>query len=126
MTRGDARSLLSGSLLEIAANTGAADQIKFLGTGEVMVDKATSFGISVGTTAYAGPLIESFTVGDKIDLHDVAFSSITLNFDAASGLLQVSGGAVAKASLLFDNSTLGAGTFQATNDGTGHTLIALS
>ncbi len=113
----------AGSLLEIAANTGTVDSIRFLGTGEAIIDHAASFGIHPGTTSYAGPLIEGFGINDKIDLKDVAFASVGTTYNATTGLLTIRTGTVGVASLLFDKATLGTGTFHTQNDGTGHTLI---
>jgi hypothetical protein len=128
--------LNAGSILEIAANAGARDLIRFLGTGQLIVDRATSFGTTASAVAsitnYTGPLIGSFVAGDKIDLKDVAYSGtapntgVTLNYNSGTGLLNVASGGVTKASLLFDKATLGTGSFHAANDGTGHTWITHS
>ena len=40
--------LNSASVLEVLADTGANNQMKFLGAGEVVIDHAASFGINVG------------------------------------------------------------------------------
>jgi fibronectin-binding autotransporter adhesin len=128
--------LNAGSVLEIAANTGAGDQIRFLGTGQLIIDKAASFGTTSSAVAsftnYVGPLIGSFVAGDKIDLKDVAFagtiaaSAVSVNYNSGTGLLSVLSGGVTKASLLFERATLGPGSFHAANDGAGHTLITHS
>ena len=112
----------ASSLLEVLADKGISNKIQFIGTGELIVDTAANFGTNVGKTTYNGPLIQSFTTGDKIDLTDVA-ASATLNYTAATGLLQISNAATAVATLKFDNATLG---FNGTDDGTGHLLITHS
>jgi P pilus assembly chaperone PapD len=113
----------SNSLLEIAANTGSGDQIAFLSASKIIIDKASSFGSNVGTANYTGPLIEAFGAGDSIDLKDVAFAGVGLNYTSSSGLLQVSSNGTGVASLLFQTSSLGSGTFHTANDGSAHTLI---
>jgi hypothetical protein len=114
------------SILELSADKGASNQMKFLGAGEVIVDQAANFGINVGTTTYTGPLIKNFVVNDKIDLKDVAFNNAILNYSTATGLLQVTSGGAGVATLAFQNSSLGAGTFHPNDDGTGHLLITHS
>ena len=122
--------LNAGSILEIAANAGNGDKIKFLGTGEVIVDHAISFGTTgsaaASPTNYTGPLIGLFVTGDKIDLQDVTFNGTTLSYNGGTGLLSVVSGSVTKASLLFDKTTLGTGSFHSANDGGGHVLITHS
>ena len=114
------------SILELSADKGASNQMKFLGAGEVIVDNAANFGINVGTTTYTGPLIENFVANDKIDLKDVAFNNAILNYSTATGLLQVTSGGAGEATLAFQNSSLGAGVFHPNDDGTGHLLITHS
>jgi hypothetical protein len=116
----------ANSLLEIAANTGAADRMKFLGAGKLTIDAAAQFGAHVGTTTYAGPLIESFVNGDKIDLKDVLLPVAVLNYTSATGLLHITQGGAGVATLAFETSSLGAGSFHAANDGTGHLLLTHS
>jgi hypothetical protein len=116
----------ANSLLEIAANTGAADRMQFFGAGTLTIDAAAQFGAQVGTTAYAGPLIESFVNGDKIDLKDVLLTGSALDYTSATGLLQITHGGVSVATLAFETSSLGAGGFHTANDGTGHLLLTHS
>jgi hypothetical protein len=116
----------ANSLLEIAANTGAADRMKFLGAGKLTIDAAAQFGAHVGTTTYAGPLIESFVNGDKIDLKDVLLTGALLSYTSATGLLHITQGGAGVATLAFETSSLGAGSFHAANDGTGHLLLTHS
>jgi hypothetical protein len=112
----------ASSVLDVLADKGISNKIQFIGTGELIVDKAANFGTNVGQTTYNGPLIQSFTTGDSIDLKDIA-ASATLSYTAATGLLQINNAAVAVATLKFDNAALG---FQGRDDGTGHLLITHS
>ena len=122
--------LNAGSILQISANSGFSDRISFLGAGQVIINRAATFGtVTVSplkVPTYNGPLIQLFGTGDKLDLADIAYKSLTLNYTAASGLLQVNSGGAVLASLLFDKATLGTGTFHAANDGAGHTMITRS
>jgi hypothetical protein len=118
--------LNAASILEVSADKGASNQMKFLGAGEVIVDQAANFGTNVGTTTYTGPLIENFVVNDKIDLKDVAFPNAILSYSTATGLLQVTSGGAGVATLAFQKSSLGAGAFHPNDDGTGHLLITHS
>jgi hypothetical protein len=108
----------TSSVLEIAADQGAADRMSFIGpSGELVVDDAGKFGLGVGTSAYAGPLVENFASGDSLLLKNVAPAGLTPVYDAGSGLLQISDGSVNVASLLFDTATLGSGSFHIANSG---------
>jgi hypothetical protein len=81
----------------------------------------------VGTASYAGPLLESFTTGDTIDLKGIASTGLTLNYSATSGDLQIANSTgAAVATLAFQNSTLGTGTFHVASDGSGGTLLTHS
>jgi hypothetical protein len=115
--------LSSASVLEVLADTGANNQMKFLGAGEVIIDHAASFGINVGHTTYTGPLIENFGTADKIDLADVASSGAVLNYSTTTGLLQVTVGGAGVATLAFDKASLGGSTFHAGADATNHLLL---
>jgi hypothetical protein len=117
----------ASSLLELAADQGAADKMKFLGVGgELIIDDATKFGLQVGSVAYTGPLIENFASGDKILLKNVVPSGLTPQYDAATGVLQVSKASINVASLMFDNTTLGTGAFHLAGDGHGHAVLTHS
>ena len=119
--------LNANSLLEILADTGASNRISFLQNGTLAIDSAAQFGINVGSTAYAGPLIQGFTTTDKIDLKDVLLSGATFAFAAATGLLQIShSGGSNPATLKFETATLGSGAFHLGNDGSGHILLTHS
>jgi hypothetical protein len=114
----------ASSLLEVLADKGISNKIQFIGTGELIVDKAANFGTNVGKATHNGPLIQSFTSGASIDLKDVS-ASATLSYTAATGLLQISNAAIAVATLKFDNATPSLG-FHGADDGTGHLLITHS
>jgi hypothetical protein len=122
--------LTGQSTLEIAAALGTNAKIQFLGsapTNKLTIDSAANFGTGVGTAAYKGLLLQDFTAGDVIDLKGIASAGLQLAYTATSGILQVtkSGGGAA-ASLLFDKSTLGAGSFRVAADGSGGSLITHS
>ncbi len=117
--------LTNASLLEVAADTAASTRISFLGASgdRLVVDFVGQFGTNVGLGTYAGPRLENFAALDTIDLKNLAFSGATIDsYTAATGLLQLHSGA-AKATLLFDNATLGSGSFHlAADSGTGTVL----
>jgi hypothetical protein len=117
--------LMGKSTLEVAAALGTNEKFQFLAgtTGnELIVDKASSFGTGVGSTSYAGALLENFTAGDVIDLKGIASTGLQLAYSTASGDLQITGGG-AVATLLFQNSTLGGGAFHTASDGSGGIMI---
>jgi hypothetical protein len=122
--------LTGKSSLEIAAVLGSGTKVEFLGatpSDELIIDKAMSFGAHVGTTSYAGPLLEDFKAGDVIDLKGIAATGTGLHYVATSGDLQITGSSGnALATLAFQSSTLGAGSFHAASDGSGGTLITHS
>jgi hypothetical protein len=117
--------LNNASLLEVAADTGASNAISFLGASgdKLVVDAVGQFGSKVGLDAYTGPKLENFATFDVIDLKNLVFGTATIDtYTAASGLLQLHSGAT-KATLLFDNATLGSGSFHLGPDtGTGTVL----
>jgi hypothetical protein len=121
--------LTSGSALEVESFLGANTKIQFLGstpTSELIIDNAANFGVNVGSATYAGPLLEGFCAADVIDLKGIA-PTATLNYSATSGDLQVmasSGSAVA--TLAFQDSSLGTGSFHVASDGSAGTLITRS
>ena len=108
--------LASGATLEVAAATGSATQINFQGgAGELIVDNAALFGTGVGTASYTGPQLQQFAAADEIDLKNFSSVGVTLNYNALTGLLQVSNSANQVASLQFQASS--AMSFAATSDG---------
>jgi hypothetical protein len=117
----------ASSLLEIAADQGAADKMHFLGAGgALIIDVAAKFGLNVGTAAYTGPLVQNFGTGDQILLKNVAPAGLTPVYDTTTGVLQVSNGSANVASLMFDKATLGTGSFHMADDGHGHALLTHS
>jgi hypothetical protein len=114
---------LNGNQLEVSAALGTSTQISFLGSGALKIDNVGSFGINVGTTSYAGPILENFQAGDTIDLKTFAGTGVALNYNASTGVLQISNSASQVASLMFQTSSLGSGTFHETADGASGILI---
>jgi hypothetical protein len=110
---------LTGGSLEVAAAIGSGTKMQFLGNGsELIVDNVTAFGNHVGTPSAAGPVLENFGLGDTVDLKQFTASSLALDFNPLTGLLQISNG-TQRADLSFQTSSLGPGMFQATDHGTG-------
>jgi uncharacterized repeat protein (TIGR03803 family) len=122
--------LTGNASLKIASILGTGLKIQFLGrapTNKLTLDSAANFGTQIGTASYASPLLESFTAGDTIDLKGIASAGLKLAYTSATGDLQIAGSAGnALATLAFQNSTLGAGTFHSASDGAGGTLITHS
>ena len=116
--------MLDAGALDIAG-TLSATSIAFQGTSQLLIDNAATFGSNVGTPSYTGPQLQDFISGDKVDLKNISSVGVTFSYNASTGLLQVSNGASQVATLDFQNSTLGSGTFQATSDGGLGTLITL-
>ena len=115
--------LQTGSTLEVAAAATTSTQIDFAGTSKLIVDTPSTFGTNVGTPSYTGPQLQNFVNGDQIDLKSFSSSNVTFNFNATTGLLQVSNGASQTASLAFQASSLGSTNFTATSDGGTGILI---
>ena len=114
------------SVLEIAVDKGTSHKMSFIGTGTLEIAAVSQFGNNVGLGTYTGPQMLNFGVGDKIDLADFNFAGAIIDsYTAATGLLQLHTGTT-KATLDFDNATLGAGSFHIANDGTGHVLLTHS
>jgi hypothetical protein len=111
----------SGSVLEVAAATGSQTAMDFLGASQLAVDNAALFGTGIGGTSYLGSQLENFGAGDSIDLHNFSASGATLAYDQSSGLLQLSNGG-ALATLDFQQSTLGRGSFHLAADASGSGL----
>ena len=115
----------TASLLEIAADTGTTNTMRFIGSsGELAIDAVAQFGTHVGQASYTGPLIENFGAGGSIDLKNMGFAGAIIdNYAPGTGLLQLRNGAVV-ATLAFQNSSLGAGSFHIDDDGSGHVLVS--
>ena len=112
----------AGGLLELAAATGAQTAVDFLGASQLAVDNAALFGTLVGGTSYHGSMLENFGTGDSVDVHNFSASGATLAYDPTSGLLQVSNGGEL-ATLDFQQSTLGSGSFHIGADASGSGLL---
>jgi hypothetical protein len=120
--------LTNASLLEVAADTGGSNQVSFLGASgdKLVVDAASLFGSNVGSTSYTGPLLENFAAVDTIDLKNLVFSGATIDsYTSGTGLLRLHSGST-KATLLFQNSSLGSGSFHLSADSGTGTLITHS
>jgi hypothetical protein len=119
--------LLKGNAaFEVAAALGTNEKIQFLSgtTGnKLTIDKASSFGTHVGTSSYAGALLENFVAGDLIDLRGISNSGLQLAYSSSSNELQITGAGGALATLKFQGSTLGSGSFHIGSDGSGGTFI---
>jgi hypothetical protein len=115
--------LQTGSSLEVAADTAAHSQVDFLGASQLAIDNAALFGTGVGGSSYAGPLLENFAAGDTIDLHGFVAAAAALLYNPANGLLQITNGASQVATVDFQNSTLGTGSFSFASDGNGGILV---
>ncbi len=117
--------LNTASLLEIKADTSTAGSVRFLGSAgsKLVVDNVAQFGSNVGLGTYKGPLLENFIAADAIDLKNLVFAAATIDgYAAGTGLLQLHSGAT-KATMLFQNSSLGSGSFHlAADSGTGTLL----
>jgi hypothetical protein len=114
----------SGATLEVAADTGTATPVNFQGgSSELIIDNAALFGTNVGTASYAGPQLQAFAPGDKIDLKNFSSAGVTLSYNASTGLLQVSNSANQVASLDFQTSSLASSSFAAASDGAGGIFI---
>jgi hypothetical protein len=112
----------AGGDLEVAAATGAQTAIDFEGASQLVVDNAALFGTGVGGTAYLGSLLENFGAGDSVDIHNFSALGAALAYDPTSGLLQISN-VGELATLDFQKSTLGSGSFHLTADASGSGLL---
>ena len=112
--------LQTGSSLEVASDAATHSQVDFLGSSQLTIDNTALFGTGVGGSSYAGPLLEDFGAGDTIDLHGFSAAAAALLYNPANGLLQVTNGSSQVATLDFQNSTLGSGSFNpVASDGGG-------
>ena len=118
--------LQTGSSLEVASDAATHSQVDFLGSSQLTIDNAALFGTGVGGSSYAGPLLEDFGAGDTVDLHSFTAAAAALLYNPANGLLQVTNGSSQVATLDFQNSTLGSGSFSVASDGSGGIKIAHS
>lgn len=123
-------ALTGKSSLEIGQLLGSKTQIEFLGTsaGDLLtIDHPADFGLNLGSPDFAGPLLEDFQAGDRIDLKGIGYAGLKTNYNATTGVLQItasSAGVVA--SLQFQTASLGAGSFHLSSDDAGGSLLKLS
>jgi hypothetical protein len=113
-----------GATLEVGSALSATASFSFLGADTLVIDDAAKFGTAVGTTAYAGPLLEGFATGDSIDLKDLMPTRIQIKPVTAGGLLDVSSHGMT-ASLLFQSPDLAGLSFHVGSDGHGGTLLSV-
>jgi hypothetical protein len=111
-----------GGVLEVAAATGSQTAVDFLGASQLVVDNAALFGTGIGGTSYLGSLLENFGAGDSVDIHNFPASGATLAYNPTSGLLQISRGGEL-ATLDFQQSSLGSGSFHLVADASGSGLL---
>ncbi len=117
--------LTNSASLDVAAALGTKTQISFATGSDLLIDNTGSFGTGVGTSSYAGPLLEHFG-GSEADLKSFGAAGAALNFNSANGLLQLSNGGGQSASLLFQTSSLGTGSFHIASDGASGSLLTYS
>jgi hypothetical protein len=112
--------LAGGSSLGVESALGIASKIRFTAGSDLVVDNFGLFGVNVGMSNYAGPLLEKFG-GATVDLKDFSLAGLSSSFSA--GLLQLTNSAAQLATLKFQTASLGAGTFHFATDGSGGVLI---
>ena len=118
-------SVLDAGALDIAGTLNATS-IAFQGSGsELLIDNAATFGSNVGTPSYTGPQLQDFIGGDKVDLKNISSVGATFSYNASTGLLQITNSAHQVATLDFQNSSLGSGSFELTSDGSAGTFVEL-
>jgi hypothetical protein len=105
-----------GSTLEVAQALGAETSINFTTGSDLVADHAALFGENVGASSYAGSLLQDFG-GSTIDVKDFGITGLTMIYTAGTGLLQLGNSANQMATLDFQNSSVGAGTFHFSGDG---------
>ena len=114
-----------GGTLEVASAPASASPMSFLGNSTLIIDNAATFGANVGSASYAGPLLESFGAGDTVDIKNFSPGNASYTYNSTTGLLQIVSG-TQTASLDFQTSTLGSGTFNFTSDGGTGLLLTRS
>ena len=117
-------ALASGAALSVQSVLGQGPSFVFSGENVLTVAAPTAFGLNIGASNYAGPLLENFGASDTVDLRGIAPAAsrvkLGLAYTAATGLLTVesaTAGAPALASLQFQPASLGGGSFHLTQDG---------
>ena len=96
-------SVLDAGSLDLAGTLNNSATITFQGTSQLLIDNAASFGSNIGTPSYTGPQLKSFVGGDKVDLKNISSANVNLNYNATTGLLQITNGASQVATLDFQN-----------------------
>ncbi len=114
-----------GGTLEVATAPGTASPIRFLGASKLIVDSASAFGSGSGGAGYTGPLLKGFSAGDTIDIKNLSATNASLAYNPATGLLQIANGQDT-ATLAFQASTLGSGSFALASDGAAGVNVILS
>ena len=114
--------LVGASTLEIASTLAYQGSIAFAGGSELIIDHPREFGQRLTRHNYVGPILKNFS-GATIDVKGFGINGLQTSFSEATGLLDLTNAAGHKATLEFQTSTLGAGAFQFTGDGTGGVLI---
>jgi adhesin HecA-like repeat protein len=118
-------TVLDAGSLDLAGTLNNTAAVVFQGSSnQFLIDNAATFGSNVGTSSYTGPLLENFVSGDKIDLKGFSSGGASSSYNTSTGVLQLSSGS-SHASLKFQNSSLGSGSFQLSSDGAGGTIVTL-
>jgi hypothetical protein len=117
--------IAAGATLDVAAALGADTTMMFTAGSEVVIGDFAQFGENIGTRQYQGSLLTGFG-GSTIDLDGFSMTDLQSSFSKHSGLLQLSNGDSQMATLDFQTSTLGAGTFHFASDGNNGVLITHS
>jgi hypothetical protein len=117
----------SGSVLEVAKAVGISSKMSFAGGSELLVDDYNSFGQNVGTSTYAGSVLQNFGGDGTIDLKNFSSANIGSSFSVSGGILQLQlNNGTQMATLDLQNSGLHAGSFHFSSDGGSGVLITHS
>ena len=111
---------------DVATALGTNTQISFASGSDLGITDTSTFGIGAGSTAYAGPLLESFGGSDSIDLKNFSAIGAIATLDTASDLLQLTNSETQVATLSFQGPSLGSGTFQVASDHATGALLTLN
>ena len=119
--------LNGGSTLDVASALGISSKMSFAGGSELLVDDYNSFGQNVGTSTYAGSVLQNFGGDGTIDLKNFSSANIGSSFSVSGGILQLQlNNGTQMATLDFQNSGLHAGSFHFSSDGGSGVLITHS
>jgi hypothetical protein len=97
--------------------------MQFLANATLTVDTAAKFGSNIGTSTFAGPLIQSFGTNDAMNFKDLLEAGLSLNYASTTGVLELEQGTAVVAEVQFQTSSLGIGSFHINPDSTGHTIL---